>query len=57
MVVSAPSFLAQKAYAFWRKWEMLEAMLALKFAHYNFCRIRRSLRVTLAMEAGIAARP
>ena len=28
--------------------------LALYFMHYNFCRIHQSLRVTPAMEAGIA---
>jgi hypothetical protein len=29
------------------------AALALHFAHYNFCRIRGSLRITPAMAAGI----
>lgn len=29
-------------------------MLALYFCHYNFCRIHKTLRVTPAMEAGIA---
>jgi hypothetical protein len=27
--------------------------VALHFAHYNFCRIHQSLRVTPAMEAGV----
>jgi hypothetical protein len=30
------------------------AALCLWFAYYNFCRIHRTLRVTPAMEAGIA---
>jgi len=34
----------------------LKAALALHFAFYNFCRIRGNLRVTPAMEAGIASR-
>ena len=40
--------------AFSKKWEKLYAMLALYFAWYNFVRIHQSLRVTPAMEAGIA---
>ena len=39
---------------FSKKWENLWAALALHFAYYNFCRIHRTLRVTPAMEAGIA---
>ena len=31
-----------------------EAAIALHYMHYNFCRIHQSLRVTPAMEAGIA---
>jgi hypothetical protein len=31
-----------------------EAAIALHYMHYNFCRIHKSLRCTLAMEAGIA---
>jgi len=31
-----------------------EAAVALRYMHYNFCRIHQSLRVTPAMEAGIA---
>jgi hypothetical protein len=31
-----------------------EAAIALHYMHYNFCRIHSSLRVTPAMEAGIA---
>jgi transposase-like protein/IS1 family transposase len=40
--------------AFSKKWENLWAALCLHFAWYNFCRVHRSLRVTPAMEAGIA---
>jgi len=39
--------------AFSKKWEKLYAMLALYFAHYNFCRVHQTIRVTPAMEAGI----
>jgi len=42
--------------AFSKKWENLWAAYCLHFAYYNFCRIHRSLRVTPAMEAGIAVR-
>ena len=31
-----------------------EAAIALHYMHYNFCRIHKTLRVTPAMEAGIA---
>ena len=40
--------------AFSKKLENLEHNVALYFMHYNFCRIHTSLRVTPAMEAGIA---
>lgn len=40
--------------AFSKKWENLWAAYCLHFAYYNFCRIHMSLRVTPAMEAGIA---
>ena len=43
----------RKTYAFSKKWEMLEAMLALSFAHYNFCRVHRTLKSTPAMAAGL----
>lgn len=33
-----------------------EEICALRFAHYNFCRIHQSLRVTPAMAAGIVNR-
>jgi IS1 family transposase len=39
--------------AFSKKLENLKAALALHFAHYNFVRVHRSLRVTPAIEAGI----
>jgi IS1 family transposase len=31
-----------------------EAMIAIYFAYYNFCRVHKTLRVTPAMEAGLA---
>jgi hypothetical protein len=40
--------------AFSKKLENLEHNAALYFMHYNFCRIRQTLRVTPAMKAGIA---
>jgi hypothetical protein len=39
--------------AFSRKWENLWYADCLHFAYYNFCGIHKTLRVTLAMEAGI----
>ena len=39
---------------FSKKWENLEAAYSLWFAYYNFCRVHQTLRVTPAMEAGIA---
>ncbi len=38
---------------FSKKWENHWAALCLYFAHYNFCRIHSSIRVTPAMQAGI----
>lgn len=40
--------------AFSKKWENLEAAYSLWFAYYNWCRVHRSLRVTPAMQHGIA---
>jgi IS1 family transposase len=40
--------------AFSKKIENLEAAVALHYMHYNYCRIHQTLRVTPAMEAGIA---
>jgi hypothetical protein len=34
--------------------ETLEHAVALHYMHYNFCRIHQTLRVTPAMEAGVA---
>jgi len=34
--------------------ENLEHAIALHFIHYNFCRVHQTIRVTPAMEAGIA---
>ena len=41
-------------FAFSKKLESLEHNFALCFIHYNFCRIHTTLRMTPAMEAGIA---
>lgn len=38
-----------------KKLENLKAAIALHFAWYNFCRVHSTLRVTPAMEAGIAS--
>jgi hypothetical protein len=40
--------------AFSKKVDNLKASVALHFMHYNFCRIHQSLRVTPAIEAGVA---
>jgi hypothetical protein len=40
--------------AFSKKLSHLKAACALHFAHYYFCRIHQTLRVTPAMEAGVA---
>ena len=42
--------------AFSKKRDNLKAAIALHFVWYNFGRIHQSLRVTPAMEAGIAGR-
>jgi len=39
---------------FSKKWDNLKAALALNFAYYNLSRVHQTLRVTPAMEAGIA---
>jgi ABC-type histidine transport system ATPase subunit len=40
--------------AFSKKVENLRAAVSLLFAHYNFVRVHRTLRVTPAMEAGVS---
>jgi hypothetical protein len=40
--------------AFSKKVDNLRWSVALHFMHYNFCRVHQTLRVTPAMEAGIA---
>jgi hypothetical protein len=40
--------------AFSKKIENHKHMMAIYTMHYNFCRIHQTLRVTPAMEAGIA---
>lgn len=39
--------------AFSKKLDNFKAAVALHFAHYNFCRIHKTIRTTPAMEAGI----
>jgi hypothetical protein len=39
---------------FSKNWENLGPAYSLHFAWYNFCRIHQSLRVTPALQAGIA---
>jgi len=41
---------------FSKRFENLRAAVALPFAHYNFVRVHRTLRVTPAMEAGVVDR-
>jgi IS1 family transposase len=41
--------------AFSKKLDNLKAACALHFAHYNFCRVHSSLRMTPAMAAGISS--
>ena len=48
--------LTRLTYAFSKSWDNLKAALALHFAYYNFCRVHSAIRVTPAMEAGIADR-
>jgi hypothetical protein len=39
---------------FSKKWQNHADAVALHFMHYNFCRLHQTLRVTPAMEAGLA---
>ena len=48
--------LARPTNGFSKKIDNHRAAIALHFAHYNFCRIHQTLRVTPAMEAGITAK-
>ncbi len=43
--------------AFSKKLENFHAAIALHFAHYNFCRVHRTLRATPAMAAGLTSQP
>ncbi len=45
--------LTRLTYAFSKKWDNLKAALAPHFAHYNFCRVHGSLKITPAMAAGL----
>ena len=42
--------------AFSKKFENLQAAVALHFCHYNFVRLHKSLRITPAMAAGVSDR-
>jgi hypothetical protein len=42
--------------AFSKKVENLRAAVSLHFAHYNFVRVHRTLRITPTMEAGVSDR-
>jgi hypothetical protein len=42
--------------AFSKKVDNLQAAVALHFAHYNFVRLHKTLRVTPAMAAGVTGR-
>jgi hypothetical protein len=42
---------------FSKKIENMKHAVALNFMYYNFCRIHQTLRVTPAMEAGLADHP
>jgi IS1 family transposase len=44
----------RKTNAFSKKIRNLEAAVAMTFMHYNYCRIHSTLRITPAMEAGLA---
>jgi IS1 family transposase len=46
--------LTRLSLGFSKKLENMRHAIALHFAHYNFCRVHKTLRVTPAMEAGIA---
>lgn len=46
--------LTRLPYAFNQKWENLKAAYAWWFAWYNFGRVHGAIRMTPAMEAGIA---
>jgi hypothetical protein len=41
---------------FSKKWSNLRAALALHFAHYNLCRIHKTIRYTPAMAAGVSSK-
>jgi hypothetical protein len=47
--------MARLTNAFSKRLENLKAAIALHIAYYNFCRIHKTLRVTPAMQAGLAS--
>ena len=48
---------SRKTYAFSKKWEKLEAALALAFTAHNYRRVHATLRVTPVMAAGLTGHP
>ena len=51
--LSTPLRFTRLTNGFSKKVENHAASVALYFAHYNFCRVHRTLRVIPAMEAGL----
>jgi hypothetical protein len=45
------------ALGFSKKFDNLEACISLYVAHYNFCRVHGTLKMTPAMKAKIAGHP
>jgi transposase-like protein/IS1 family transposase len=45
--------LTRLTYAFSKKWDNLDAALALHFAYYNFCRVHKTIKMTPAMASGL----
>ena len=48
--------MVREANGFSKKLEHLKGAVALHFAHYNFVRVHKSLRITPAMAAGVEDR-
>jgi len=53
-VTRLPLEIGRPTNAFSKKVENLAPAVALHFMHHNFCRVHQTLRLTPAMEAGIA---
>jgi IS1 family transposase len=48
--------LTRLTYAFSKKWDNLDAALALHFRYYNFCRVHKTIKQTPAMASGLTDR-